>query len=347
MFTLRPYQQQVISGVYSKIRSQRKKILLFAATGSGKTILASKITQDAVSRGKKVLFVVHREILINQTYNKMQKFGLECGFIKAGYEENRDAFVQIGSVQTLPKREWWREFRADIILLDECHITAFSSVVGEMMNRVWRQSIYIGLTATPWRLAKNEGMGDMFTDLVCAPMPYQLIESGFLIKLSYYSLQQPNLEEVKIKNGEFDSKGLSVACNTPEQIEATVKDWFRLAFGRRTIAFTVDVPHAKNLAAAFERHGVPSAYVSGETSTKKRQKIYKQLEDAEILLLASCDAISEGFDVPAVSAIILDRPTKSKALCFQQLGRGLRISPDTEKQDCLVLDKAGNVLRDR
>ncbi len=345
MFALRPYQKEVLRGVYGKIRAQRKRILLFAPTGAGKTIIASKIVNDAVSRGRKLLFIVHREILIGQTFAKFQKFGLDCGFIKAGYQENRDALVQIASVQTLPRREWWREYKADVIILDEAHLTAFSSVVGEMMSKIWRESIYIGLTATPFRLSKTEGMGDVFTDLVCAPMPHQLIESGFLVKPSYYSLQQADLDNVKTQNGEFDSKGLSVACDRPELIEATVKDWLRLAYGRRTIAFTVNVAHAKNLASSFEKQGIPSAYVAGSTPIKKRQKIYQQLANGEILVLSSCGALSEGFDVPAVNAVLLCRPTKSKALYCQQLGRGLRLSPETDKQDCIVLDQAGNVLR--
>ena len=346
MFTLRPYQKKAVSDTYQLIRSQRKKILLFAPTGAGKTLMSSRLVSDAVSRQKKVLFVVHREILINQTYNKMQKFGLKCGFIKAGYQENRDALVQIASVQTLPRRQWWRQYQADVVVLDECHLTAFSSIVGEMMSQVWKDAIYIGLTATPFRLSKNEDMGDIFDEIVCAPMPYELIESGFLVKPSYYSLeQQPDLDNVKTKNGEFDSQGLSVVCDRPELIEATVTDWFRLAYKRRTIAFAVNVKHAQNLAAAFTNHGIPSSYVCGRTPIKTRNKIYQQLAEGEILVLSSCAALSEGFDVPAVNAVILSRPTKSKALYFQQLGRGLRLSPETEKQDCIVLDQAGNVLR--
>ncbi|MGK7947274.1 MAG: DEAD/DEAH box helicase family protein [Xenococcaceae cyanobacterium] len=345
MFALRPYQQEVLKRVYAKIRSQHKKILLFAPTGAGKTIIASKIVYDAVSRGKKLLFIVHREILIGQTYSKFQKFGLDCGFIKAGYQENRKALVQIASLQTLPKRDWWREYQADVVILDEAHLTAFAAVVEEMMSRVWRQSIYIGLTATPWRLAKNEGMGDIFDDLVCAPMPHELIEAGFLVKPSYYSLRTANLDNVKTKNGEFERKELAIACDRPELISATVKDWIRLAFLRRTIAFTVNVKHALNLAQEFEKQGIPSAYVAGSTPIKTRQKIYQQLADGEILVLSSCGALSEGFDVPAVNAVILCRPTKSKALYCQQLGRGLRLSPETDKQDCIVLDQAGNVIR--
>ena len=345
MLTLRPYQQQVVSGVYEQIRSRKKKILLFAPTGAGKTIIASQIVHDAVSRGRKLLFIVHREILIGQTHSKFQKFGLDCGFIKAGYQENRDAPVQIASVQTLPKREWWKEYKADVVVLDECHLTAYSSVVSEMMSRVWKTAIYLGLTATPWRLSKTEGMGDIFDEIVCAPMPYQLIEEGFLVKPSYYSLSQADLEGVQTKNGEFDSKGLAIACDRPELISATVKDWTRLAYGRRTISFTVNVEHAKNLAQEFEQQGIPSAYVSGHTPIKKRQKIYQQLAEGEILVLSSCGALSEGFDVPAVNAVILSRPTKSKALYCQQIGRGLRLSTETDKQDCIVLDQAGNVIR--
>ncbi|WP_036488307.1 DEAD/DEAH box helicase [Myxosarcina sp. GI1] len=345
MLNLRPYQKKVVSEAYNLIRFRRKRILIFAPTGGGKTIIASRIVADAVSRGKKIVFVVHREILIAQTFAKFQKFGIDCGFIKAGYEENRDAAVQIASVQTLPKRAWWQEYRADLILLDECHLTAFSSVVLEMMARIYPQAIYLGLTATPWRLSATQGLGDIFEDLICAPMPDRLIEAGFLVKPSYYSLDRASLERVGIKNNEFNSKQLAIACNDSQLIEATVRDWLKLAHNRRTIAFTVDVEHAKNLCSAFTERGIAAAYVDGNTPIQTREQIYQSLATGEILVLSSCAALSEGFDVPSVEAILLCRPTQSKALYFQQLGRGLRLSPETDKQDCLILDQAGNVLR--
>jgi superfamily II DNA or RNA helicase len=98
--TLRPYQKQVIAGIYHHIRNGEKRILVVAATGSGKTLVASQIVAHAASRGKRILFVVHRDILVKQTASKFQQFGVECGFIKAGWQENRDSLVQIASVQT-------------------------------------------------------------------------------------------------------------------------------------------------------------------------------------------------------------------------------------------------------
>lgn len=92
---LRPYQSKVIGDTYQLIKSGKQRILIFAPTGAGKTIIASQIAAHAVSRGRHVMFVVHRDILVKQTYNKIQQFGLNCGFIKAKWPENRTALSRI------------------------------------------------------------------------------------------------------------------------------------------------------------------------------------------------------------------------------------------------------------
>ena len=342
MFALRDYQQQVIRDTYTLIRQQVRRILIFAPTGAGKTIIATKIVSDAVSRGKRVLFVVHREILVSQTDNKFSTVGLECGFIKAGWLENSDALVQIASVQTLPKRESWKTLDFDVILFDECHLVAFASICQQMIADIFPHAIYLGLTATPWRLSKQESLGDIYSALVCAPMPFELIESGFLVKPSYYSLDfDADLSQVEIVNGDYNLNQLSNTCDRPELIEQLCNGWFDLAYQRPTIAFAVGVTHAENIARAFNSHGVSAGVVTGKTPIAQRNELYSSLADGELKLLASCAALSEGFDVPQVSCVILARPTKSKALYFQQLGRGLRLSE--HKRDCLVLDQSGNV----
>lgn len=343
MFSLRSYQKEVVRNSYALIRQGIKRILIFAPTGAGKTVIATKIVYDAVSRGRKVLFVVHRDILVSQTYAKFFAVGLECGFIKAGWQQNRDAPVQIASVQTLLLRQDWRELNISLILFDECHIIAFHKISQQMMNEIFPQAIYLGLTATPWRLSKKESLGDIYHARVCAPMPGKLIEDGFLAKPSYYSLNfQADLQDIELTDGDYNSYQLSRICDRQELIEQAVNSWYDLAYSRPTIAFTVGVNHARNLVTAFETHGILAASVTGSTPIKERNRLYEQLASGNLKLLASCEALSEGFDVPEVSCVVLSRPTKSKALYFQQLGRGLRLSP--QKRGCLVLDQAQNVL---
>jgi len=344
-FQLRPYQQRVIAEVYRQIRAGKKRILIFAPTGAGKTIISSQIVAHAAGRNRKILFVVHRDILVKQTYEKFKHFEIDCGFIKAGYEENKEAVAQIASVQTLASRDWWHQLGSSVILLDEAHLTAWATVTKKMIGEIFPDGIYIGLTATPWRLKKDEGMADIFEAIVSAPMPFELIESGFLVKPSYYGVSIASLKKVKIKNGDYDEGQLSLIFDRPEQIEQIVAEWKRLGSDRRTIVFAVNVEHSKNIFSCFEKAGIAAAHVDGSTSIKQREKIYRQLATGEILILSSCMTLTEGFDVPAVNGIILARPTLSKALYFQMVGRGLRLSLPTDKHDCLVLDFAGNVER--
>lgn len=174
-------------------------------------------------------------------------------------------------------------------------------------------------------------------------MPKVLIESGFLVKPSYYGLNfNVEVDEIDIVGGDYDLNQLSVTCDRPELIEQICQIWIELAYGRPTIVFAVKVNHAENIANSFSDRGISAAVVSGKTPNSTRQELYRQLACGELMVLASCNALSEGFDVPQVSCVVLARPTKSKALYFQQVGRGLRLADD--KEDCLVLDQSGNVM---
>ena len=103
--------------------------MAFAPTGSGKTIMAAQIIADAISRSKRVMFVIHRDILASQTAQKARLFGVSCGFIKSGWQENRESLIQVASVQTLCKRDWWRKFPADLVILDECHLEPIRKIL--------------------------------------------------------------------------------------------------------------------------------------------------------------------------------------------------------------------------
>lgn len=140
---LRPYQQKFIADVYAQIRAGVKRVLGFSPTGSGKTLIGSQIVQHAVSKGKHVLFVLHRDILVQQTAEKLSAFGITPGFIKSGWTEDRNALVQVASVQTMAKRGWWRQYPAKVVILDEVH-RVWSKPVGKLVafNRAEkRQSV--------------------------------------------------------------------------------------------------------------------------------------------------------------------------------------------------------------
>jgi len=336
---LRGYQKNAIADLYKCIRQGAHKILFVAPTGAGKTIVMAKIIADAVSRQRRCLFLVHRDVLVQQTLDKLALFGVHPGVIKAGYKEDRAHLVQVASIQSLCRRD---RPAAEIVFFDEAHLTAWSKIGQSILED--DDLIHIGVTATPWRLSKREGMNDLFDALVCAPMPHALIEQGYLVPCIYFGFPQKiDLSQVKTIAGDYSENELAIACDQPSLINKLVEEWQRICSGRRTIAFAVNVEHSQHICKAFLDAGVPAAHVDGNTPIRDRTQIYQQLASGEILVLSSCQALQEGFDVAEVSAILLCRPTQSKALYFQQVGRGLRIAPHIGKENCLVLDQAGNV----
>jgi superfamily II DNA or RNA helicase len=166
--------------------------------------------------------------------------------------------------------------------------------------------------------------------------------------MKYYGLstdEQLDLGGIQVVNGDYDERQLKNACDRPELIARVVEEWQRLTPGKRTIAFCVDVGHARHIAEAFEQAGIPAACVDGNTPIKKRHQLYKAIASGEIQVLSSCNVLSIGFDVPAIEVGLLLRPTMSYALHIQQIGRVMRISPQTGKANGIILDQAGNLQR--
>ncbi|MEB3358159.1 MAG: DEAD/DEAH box helicase family protein [Synechococcales bacterium] len=345
--TLRPYQAALIHDLYQAINQGYRRIAIIAGTGAGKTIIGGQICADAEAQGCWLLFIVHLDVLVGQTYDKMKAFGLRCGFIKAGWQEDPTAPIQIASIQTMANRHWWRKWPASIVFYDEAHTTAFSRVGQQVLYRTHPDAVHLGMTATPYRLGEGQ-MGDHFQTFVAAPIPSELQRMGFLATMQYYGVPsdgQIDLGGVRVMAGDYDERDLKNACDRPELIQRIVDEWQRLTPGKRTIAFCVDIEHAQHVAAAFRAVGVPADTVAGTTPIKERQQLYDALGQGDLLVLTSCNVISIGFDEPSVEVGLLLRPTQSKALHFQQIGRVMRISPQTGKTCGVILDQAGNLQR--
>jgi DNA repair protein RadD len=344
---LRPYQVELINDLYRKLNQGHKRVAIIAGTGAGKTVISGQICAHAEAAGKRLMFLVHLDVLVGQTYEKMKSFGLHCGFIKAGWAEDQAAPIQIASVQTMAQRKWWRTWPADVVFYDEGHTTLFSRVGKTVLYKTHAQATHLVMTATPERLGKDQ-LGAHLEALVASPVPSELQQMGFLATMRYYSMPPDgvaDLQAVKTVRGDYDEAGLKNACDRPELIDKIVREWQRLTPGKRTIAFCVDVEHARHVAEAFRQAGIAADTVEGGTPIKERQRMYSELRQEKILVLTSCNVISIGFDEPSVEVGLMLRPTQSSALHFQQIGRVMRISPQTGKRFGMILDQAGNLER--
>jgi superfamily II DNA or RNA helicase len=345
--TLRPYQLKLIKDLYTQLGQGYKRVAIVAGTGAGKTVIGGKICADTASRGCRLLFLVHLDVLVGQTYQKMRAFGLHCGFIKAGWREDPTAPIQIASIQTMEKRSWWRSWAANVVLFDEGHTTVFSQVGQDIIYRTHPRAVHLALTATPYRLGREQ-LGDHMQTLVASPVPIDLQRMGFLAPMKYYGMPsdtQIDLTEVRTVAGDFNERDLKNACDRPELVKRIVEEWHRLTPGKRTIAFCVDIEHARHVAEAFKAAGIAAAVVDGGTPIKERQRLYTALGTGQLTVLTSCNVISIGFDEPSVEVGLLLRPTQSRALHQQQIGRVMRISPNTGKTCGIILDQAGNLQR--
>ena len=287
-----PDQDAVLDELYELIEAGHKKIVLQAATGAGKTVMAAHMMRDAYEGGSRVLFLVHLDQLRLQTANKLESYGVpESAVTVIGGAAKADLSrpIAVTSVQTLARRkELVTHYAWDAVILDECHITAWAKACDPLFTAESDQLV-IGLSATPTRLKKTEGIGDKFTHMIKAPPVAELMEKNRLCRLKYFGFRSGAIDTagVRTQMGDFKTADLEQACDRPELLTHAIAQWKRLAEGRRTLAFCVTVKHAEDLCLAFNEAGVPAATVTGETPREERQEIYtwlvKAIDEKELM----------------------------------------------------------------
>ena len=338
---LRPYQEADLARIRAAYASGRRRVLYAAPTGSGKTRIFSTVVAGAAARGNRVTILGHRDEIVRQICDALTELGVAHGIIAAGYPELPEMPVQVASVATLVRRLHRLDPVPDLCVVDEAHHAA-ARTWGRIIEAVPEAKI-LGVTATPQRL-DGKGLSDIFDTLIIGPSVEALIEQGHLSPFTTYApAREVDLSKVRTRAGDFAVDELAETMSEGVIITAAVDEYVRLCPGVPAIAFCVDIAHSELVAAAFAARGFRAAHVDGTTPAAERRTLIAALGTGEIQVLCNCGLISEGLDVPVVTAAILLRPTKSLALHLQQVGRALRPAPGKIK--ALILDHAANTYR--
>jgi superfamily II DNA or RNA helicase len=318
---LRPYQTQAIDEARIQIREGRKSLLIVAATGAGKTCIASVIVRNAVILGARVLFLAHRKELIDQCSGKLTSLGLPHGIIMGAKRMALQQPVQVASVQTIINRVGQMP-KFQLIMVDEAHHVTEGNTYTKLL-KAWPDARVIGLTATPWRL-DGQGLGDVFDGYVIARTPKQLRDEGFLVPVCGAEYHAPVTDKVAVRGGEFNAAALDTAVRSATLYGDIVNEWKADAGNARTLVFAVSVAHSRELAEAFMKAGVSAEHLDAKTPREERSAVLARLRSGLTRVVCNVGILTEGFDEPSVSCIVLARPTLSTSLFLQMVGRGLR-----------------------
>jgi len=355
----------MVSPARHPFRTGAKRVLLTTATGGGKTAAFSYMVRESLARGNSPWVSVHRDLLVRQASGSLTNWGCPHGILAAGakYDEQR---AQVVSIQTLSARlaNGWKPPRPDFLIIDECH-----HALADSWKRVFDHFgdvPTLGVTATPCRL-DGKGLGGVFDRLVIGPTPLRLMDDGYLCRPEYWGVppdMMPDLSDVGTEMGDYSRAGLAKAIDQKPRLTGdVVSHYLKRAGGLKFCGFACNIKHATDLRNAFNAAGIRCEVIHGRLSDDERADMVERLNTGVILGLWSVDLISEGFDLPAVSCVILCRPTKSLVFHHQSIGRGLRpvfgdgLSLETAlerfiamkaggKEVCVVLDHAGNLMRD-
>ena len=333
-------QRQALAALAATREAGYRRGLVVMATGLGKTYLAAF---DAARMGaRRVLFVAHREEILLQAERTFQTVfpDRRVGHYRGG-EHDTEADLLFASVQTLSRkahRERFAPEHFDYVIVDEFHHAAAATYRKLLAH--FQPRFLLGLTATPDRADRSDILSLCDDNLVYSRDLFDGIEAGLLCPFTYYGIHDEHVDYQSIpwRNGQFDPYELSVRLATEARARHALREWREKA-GGRTLAFCVAIQHAEFMAEHFQRAGVRAAAVHSRSGVG-RDEALEQLRRGELHVLFSVDLFNEGIDVPDADTVMMLRPTDSKVLYLQQIGRGLRTAPGKDRLH--ILDFIGN-----
>ena len=364
--TARKYQERGIIALRAHVLMEKTRILGVLPTGGGKMFLTAAMTRSATIP---MLFVAHRQELIDQCARELADFGLtNIGVIRGNDERyNPAASIQIASIQTLARRD--KPFLGEkrvLIFIDECHRSASESYQTHVFGAYDKNGIIIGWTATPWRLDHRPLGGDSGFEVIEVLATYDelLKHPDWLARPDIFGAPPLDLSQVRTSGSDFDEEQLAEVMHTGVLEGQLVEHWvkwadkhpvltpqglripgkFTTGEPRRTIGFAVNIAHSMACAERFEKLlGLGKvAHLDAKTPDATRKAAWVDSASGKLQMVWNCNIGVEGIDVPPIKCVIDAAPTQSLTRHRQRVGRGMRPWQGVVP---FVLDHAGNMDR--
>lgn len=344
MITPRPYQTEAVNAVLREWKEGVTRPLVVLPTGTGKTICFGMLAKQMNVR---TLVLAHRDELLTQAVKKMRLVNPEAniGLLKAEDSTGYYTDICVASVQTATRGkrlDVLRERGFRLCIVDEAHHAPAESYY-RIFNELGfmdgdPEKLLVGVTATGYR-GDNVALDEVFEKIVYERSIMSMMKGGYLCDARGISVKtDTDLSGVHTRAGDFALNELSDVIDIPARNKMIAESYLEHANGRRAVVFCVDVEHTHHLAEAFQYCGVRCESIWGDMPKDARARTLEAYGAGHIDVLTNCAVLTEGWDEPATSAVMLARPTKSKVLYTQMVGRGLRLHPG--KPDCLVVDFA-------
>jgi len=351
---LRPYQKIAVSDACTAL-DKHKNTLVVAPTGAGKTIMLSALVGERHKKGKRVLVIQHRDELVAQNKEKFEKVNpYITTSIVNGTVKHWDGDAVFSMIQTMSRDRNLRDRPLfDMVVIDEGHHAAAPTYT-KVINAVREDNDdaeIVGFTATPNR-GDGKGLRSIFNNCAHQIELATLIREGFLVRPKSYIIDLgvgDQLDRVTKRGKEYDMEEVAAIMDRQVINDRIVSEWEDKAGDRKTVVFCSTVAHAEHVCDAFVSAGIRADYVTGETDKQKRAEMLYNLEFGDLQVIVNVAVLTEGFDAPPVSCIILTRPCSQKGTMVQMIGRGLRILdpelyPDVIKTDCVVMDFGTSII---
>ena len=335
---LKKHQMEALRSLQAMRDNSETIALLYHATGTGKTVTA---VMDAKNCGGRVLFLAHTQELINQateTFRKLWPSVTVGRYMEAIKQPN--AHVVCGSVQSVALHlDQFKDDDFDYLIVDEAHHAAADTY--QKVLSYFKPTFTLGLTATPERTDDNKVILEIFKNTAHKLDIQTAVEIGELVPIRCIRIHTNiDLTKVRFNSVQYNIRDLESKIYVPERNRLIVDTWLQYVRDKRTVVFCASVKHAEQIAELFREEGIRAASVSGSMKQSERKEFQDKFVGREVQVLCACDLLNEGWDCPETEVLFMARPTMSKVLYTQQLGRGMRLFEG--KESLMVFDFVDN-----